>query len=193
MVCCYSACSKGNFFLFQWVQKEKEKLIDKLSTKKSNFVTSKSSFFPSLTPSLIICQERDPIEGPVPRLDTRLCLLLSITTLAIADIIEEEEVAIIDEKEYNNTNNQWTEKQVVGKRRMDLISSLKNLGDYEALLTPPQSVISAANQAAAKAMMFVSGLSVGSGYFDCISKNDMPLNCCKKYFDHAFDLEKCFL
>ncbi|OVA20077.1 hypothetical protein BVC80_1665g39 [Macleaya cordata] len=121
-------------------------------------------------------RERDPIEGPVPRLDTRLCLLLSITTLAIADIIEEEEVVVIDEKERNSTN-QWNDKQAGGKRRDDLISSLKTLGDYESLLTPPQSVISAANQAAAKAMMFVSGLAVGSGYFDCISMNDMPMNC----------------
>ncbi|KAI3979886.1 hypothetical protein MKX01_042540 [Papaver californicum] len=122
-------------------------------------------------------RERDPIEGPVPRLDTRLCLLLSITTLAIANIIEEEEDVIANEKEQNNMINQWTDRQVVGKRRLDLVSSLKTLGDYEALLTPPQSIISAANQAAAKAMMFVSGLSVESSYFDCISMSDMPMNC----------------
>ncbi|KAG2727391.1 hypothetical protein I3843_01G150500 [Carya illinoinensis] len=39
----------------------------------------------------LVQRERDPIEGPVPRLDTRLCILLSITTLVIADLIEEEE------------------------------------------------------------------------------------------------------
>ncbi|MCL7023533.1 hypothetical protein MKW94_021123 [Papaver nudicaule] len=123
-------------------------------------------------------RERDPIEGPVPRLDTRLCLLLSITSLAVANIIEEEEEDVItNEKEQNSMDNQWTDKQVVGKRRLDLVSSLKSLGDYEALLIPPPSVISAANQAAAKAMMFVSGLSVGSGYFDCINMSDMPMNC----------------
>ncbi|KAG6732058.1 hypothetical protein I3842_01G157900 [Carya illinoinensis] len=39
----------------------------------------------------LVQRERDPIGGPVPRLDTRLCILLSITTLVIADLIEEEE------------------------------------------------------------------------------------------------------
>ncbi|XP_058077810.1 mediator of RNA polymerase II transcription subunit 33A-like [Magnolia sinica] len=124
----------------------------------------------------LVQRERDPIEGPVPRLDTRLCLLLSITTLSIANIIEEEEAELIEEMERGATN-QWKEKQVVGKRRKDLVSSLQALGDYGSLLTPPQSVISVANQAAAKAMSFVPGVSVGSGYYECISMNDMPMNC----------------
>ncbi|KAJ8622624.1 hypothetical protein MRB53_031153 [Persea americana] len=124
----------------------------------------------------LVQRERDPIEGPVPRLDTRLCILLSITTLSIADIIEEEEVTIVDEMEHNTTS-QWKEKQVAGKRRKDLVSSLQVLGDYEGLLAPPQSVISVANQAAAKAMMFISGLTVGSGYFECIGMTDVPMNC----------------
>ncbi|KAF8387992.1 hypothetical protein HHK36_026658 [Tetracentron sinense] len=120
--------------------------------------------------------ERDPIEGPLPRLDTRLCMLLSITTLAIADVIEEEESVLVDETEHSSTN-QWKEKQVLGKHRKDLVSSLQILGDYESLLTPPQSLISVANQAAAKAMLLISGITVGSGYFECISMNDMPMNC----------------
>lgn len=70
---------------------------------------------------------------------------------------------------------------MAGKRRKDLISSLQVLGDYEGLLAPPPSVISVANQAAAKAMMFISGHTVGSGYFECIEMNDVPMNCCKQY------------
>ncbi|XP_043711715.1 mediator of RNA polymerase II transcription subunit 33A-like [Telopea speciosissima] len=124
----------------------------------------------------LVQRERDPIEGPVPRTDTRLCILLCITTLVVVALIEEEELALIDEAEHSPTN-QWKEKQVGGKRRKDLISSLQILGDYEGLLTPPQSVIFVANQAAAKAMMFVSGLTVGSGYFECINMSDMPMNC----------------
>ncbi|XP_059650111.1 mediator of RNA polymerase II transcription subunit 33A [Cornus florida] len=124
----------------------------------------------------LVQRERDPIEGPVPRLDTRLCMLLSITTLVIADLIEEEEDAPIDGGECFSTNH-WKEKQVPGKRRMDLVSSLQSLGDYQGLLTPPQAVVSAANQAAAKAMMLVSGINVGSAYFECISMKDMPINC----------------
>lgn len=96
----------------------------------------------------------------------------------VVDIIEEEENVPIDESEWSSTN-QWKEKRVPGKRRNDLVSSLQLLGDYQGLLSPPQSVVSAANQAAAKAMLFVSGINVGSAYFECINMNDMPINCCK--------------
>ncbi|XP_010921944.1 mediator of RNA polymerase II transcription subunit 33A isoform X1 [Elaeis guineensis] len=122
----------------------------------------------------LVQREREPHEGPVPHLDTRLCMLLSITTLSIADIIEEEEVSLIDEAE---NNNQWSDKAVGGKRRKELVSSLQVLGDYESLLVPPPSVISAANQAAAKAMMSVSGLPVGNGYLESINLHDKTINC----------------
>ncbi|OMO55076.1 hypothetical protein CCACVL1_27407 [Corchorus capsularis] len=124
----------------------------------------------------LVQRERDPIEGPVPRLDTRLCMLLSITTLVVADLIEEEEGAPIDETEYGSTNH-WKGKKLPRKRRDDLVSSLQVLGDYQGLLAPPQSVVSAANQAAARAMLFVSGINVGSAYFECINMKDMPMNC----------------
>ncbi|KAL4642637.1 hypothetical protein ACB092_02G034500 [Castanea dentata] len=124
----------------------------------------------------LVQRERDPIEGPVPRLDTRLCILLSVTTLVVADLIEEEESAPVDETECGSTNH-WKEKKVTGKCRNDLVSSLQILGDYQGLLTPPQSIVSAANQAAAKAMLFVSGINVGSAYFECINVKDMPINC----------------
>ncbi|RAL43521.1 hypothetical protein DM860_012662 [Cuscuta australis] len=116
----------------------------------------------------LVQRERHLSEGPVPRLDTCLCMVLSITPLAIANIIEEEESEL-------NLANQG--KSSSGQRRQALISSLKQLDDYEGLLTPPLQVVSVANQAAAKAMMFLSGMSVSSGYFDGISLNDMPLNC----------------
>ncbi|KAL5849677.1 hypothetical protein ACOSQ4_007690 [Xanthoceras sorbifolium] len=124
----------------------------------------------------LVQRERDPIEGPMPRLDPRLCMLFSITTLVISDLIGEEESAPIDETECGSTNHQ-IEKKIPGKRRNDLVSSLQVLGDYQGLLTPPRSVVSAANQAAAKAMLFVSGINVGSAYFECINMKDMPVNC----------------
>ncbi|KAJ0976074.1 hypothetical protein J5N97_018039 [Dioscorea zingiberensis] len=121
----------------------------------------------------LVQRERDPIEGPVPRLDSRLCMLLSITTLSVADVIEEEELALVNEVE---STNQWKIKTASRNRRKDLVSSLQVLGDYESLLVPPASVVSAANQAAAKAMMFHSGLTVGSGYMDMINMNDKTVN-----------------
>lgn len=124
----------------------------------------------------LVQRERDPIEGPMPRLDTRLCMLLSIMTLVVADLIEEEEGAPTDETEYGSTNH-WKEMKFPRKRRADLVSSLQVLGDYQGLLAPPKFVVSAANQAAAKAMLFVSGINVGSAYFECVNIKDMPFSC----------------
>lgn len=105
-------------------------------------------------------------------------MLLSITTLAVTNIVEEEEAELLKETE-RDPSNQGKEKQAMGKRRRDLITCLQQLGDQEALLTAPQSVCSVANQAAAKAMMLRSGLSVTNGYYESISVNDMPINCSK--------------
>ncbi|KAJ7980133.1 Mediator of RNA polymerase II transcription subunit 33A [Quillaja saponaria] len=124
----------------------------------------------------LVQRERDPIEGPMPRLDTRLSMLFCITTLAVSELIEEEEKALTDDTVYGPTNH-WKEKKVPGKCRSALVSSLQILGDYHSLLAPPQSVVSAANQAAAKAMLFVSGITMGSAYFECFNMNDMPIKC----------------
>ncbi|KAI4301291.1 hypothetical protein L6164_034583 [Bauhinia variegata] len=124
----------------------------------------------------LVQRERDPREGPVPRLDTCMCILLCITTLAVTGIIEEEEGELMEEAECSPTN-QRKDKQAMGKRRGELVTSLQLLGDYAGLLTPPQSVSLAANQAAAKAILFVSGHAVGNGYLECLSVNDLPVNC----------------
>ncbi|PPR84727.1 hypothetical protein GOBAR_AA35994 [Gossypium barbadense] len=124
----------------------------------------------------LVQRERDISEGPMPRLDTCLCLLLSISPLAVTNIVEEEKSELIDEIDCSQTT-QTKEKQAPGRCHKGLISSLQMLNDYEALLTPPQSVRSVANQAAAKAIMVISGLTVGNGYYECMSSNDMPINC----------------
>ncbi|KAL4588205.1 hypothetical protein LXL04_001087 [Taraxacum kok-saghyz] len=121
----------------------------------------------------LVQREQDSLEGPIPRIDTCLCLLLSTTTLAIVNIVDEEENSLIEEDIHMQS-----ETQVVGKCRESLVSSLQQLGDYEGLLNPPPSVTLLANQASAKAIMFFSGLGVGSGYLDGVNLNDMPLNCC---------------
>ncbi|PQQ16831.1 mediator of RNA polymerase II transcription subunit 33B [Prunus yedoensis var. nudiflora] len=63
----------------------------------------------------LVQRERDPREGPVPRLDTCLCMLLSITTLAVTNIIEEEEAELMEEIEGDRTNQR--KEQAPGKRR----------------------------------------------------------------------------
>ncbi|KAK4755757.1 hypothetical protein SAY87_009514 [Trapa incisa] len=124
----------------------------------------------------LVQRGRDPIEGPMPHLDTRLCMLFSIIPLVIADLIEEEESAIFDAAVSWSTNH-LRENTAEGSRRNYLVSSLQMLADFQGLLTPPRSIVSAANQAAAKAMLFLSGISVGSSYFECVSLKDMPFNC----------------
>ncbi|MFS7986889.1 putative mediator of RNA polymerase II transcription subunit 33A/B [Helianthus anomalus] len=116
---------------------------------------------------LVCFQERDPIEGPMPCLDTRLCMLLSITTLVVSDLIEDKESL-----SQNNINCQTTQT-CKENRRMELVSSLQSLGDYQTLLTP-QAVIAAANLAAAREMMIISGINVGSSaYFDLVNTKDI--------------------
>ncbi|KAK7378329.1 hypothetical protein VNO80_03768 [Phaseolus coccineus] len=120
-------------------------------------------------------RERDSKEGPIPRLDTCMCMLLSITTLVVTYIIEEEEGQLIEEAEHSPTTSRGTEKPALGKCRGELITSLQLLGDYESLLTPPQPVLVEANQAAAKAILSVSGNPVGSGYLEYTSTNGLPI------------------
>lgn len=114
------------------------------------------------------------MEGPVPRLDTRMCVLLSITPLVVADLIEEEENPL-------DESDNWKERHEPYTRRKSLVSCLQILGDFQSLLSPPQSIVSSANLAAARAMMFVAGIDVADGYFECINVNDLPINC-SKYF-----------
>ncbi|XP_027364485.1 mediator of RNA polymerase II transcription subunit 33A isoform X3 [Abrus precatorius] len=125
----------------------------------------------------LVQRERDPIEGPMPHLDTRLCMLLCIIPLVVADLIEEEEERTPADDKDSGLTYHWKEKKVTGKCRHDLVSSLQVLGDYQSLLTPPQSVAAAVNQAAAKAMLFVSGITAASAYFDCLSMTEMPVDC----------------
>ncbi|KAL1356344.1 hypothetical protein HN51_008348 [Arachis hypogaea] len=123
----------------------------------------------------LVQRERDPSEGPVPRLDTCLCMLLCITTLVVANIIEEEEGELMEEAVRSPTN-QSKDNQALGERREELVTCLQLLGNYEGLLNPPQSVTSVANQAAAKAAMFVSGHAVGNGYLESMNVNELPTN-----------------
>ncbi|KAK6141434.1 hypothetical protein DH2020_024839 [Rehmannia glutinosa] len=142
-----------------------------------NQTTWQDAFLGLWTAALRLVQrERNSSEGPVPRLDTCLCMLLSIATLAIVNIIEEEEIPLSSEAEQSSIS-QRKNIESVGKRREDLVSSLQRLDDFEGLLTPPPLVSSLANQAAARAMMFLSGLSVGSGHLNGMSLNDVALNC----------------
>uniref|UniRef100_A0A7N0T3L3 Reduced epidermal fluorescence 4 n=2 Tax=Kalanchoe fedtschenkoi TaxID=63787 RepID=A0A7N0T3L3_KALFE len=127
--------------------------------KAINYTTWHNTFLGLWIAALRLVQrEKDPCEGPVPRLDTCLCMLLSITTLAIVNIIESEESSLADVTECVSSN-QIKGQSTATTCREELISSLQFLGNFEGLLAAPQPLVMAANQAAAKAMLLVSGLA----------------------------------
>lgn len=106
----------------------------------------------------LVQRERDPPEGPVPHLEARLCVLLSIVPLAIANVLEDEaklcQAAATGyiESGYGHKMN----GKAHASRKNGLISSVQVLGHFSSLLCPPASVIDAANSAARKATSFIT-------------------------------------
>ncbi|XP_004305061.1 PREDICTED: mediator of RNA polymerase II transcription subunit 33B-like [Fragaria vesca subsp. vesca] len=107
------------------------------------------------------CWERDPLEGPIPHLESRLCVLLSIVPLAIANVLEDEanlnSSSLKDTASRNVENGDGHEmnSKASTSRKHGLISSLKILGNFSGLLCPPSSVSDSANSAATKAARFI--------------------------------------
>ena len=103
-------------------------------------------------------QECDPPEGPVPHLKARLCVLLSIVPLAIANVLEDEAkfsqatTTGYVESAYGHKMN----GKALASRKDGLISSLQVLGHFSSLLYPPASVVNAVNSAGRKAASFIS-------------------------------------
>ncbi|CAA0828130.1 Mediator of RNA polymerase II transcription subunit 33A [Striga hermonthica] len=142
-----------------------------------NKATWQDAFLGLWTAALRIVQrERNLFEGPDPRIEIGLILLLSILPLSIVNIIDEEEIMLSSKGEKNSTS-QRKHNEFVGKRREHLVCSLKLLGDFEELLTPPSCINSLANQAAMKAMMFLSGVSIDNEHLNEMMLNDVPNNC----------------
>jgi hypothetical protein len=120
-----------------------------------------------------VIQELDEKEGPVPLSESRLSVLLSIVPLVSALIIDEEEKQLSDVSEIRcigSTNeNAGTG---IGHRRAAFISSLKILGQFEGLLSPPQHVSTAAYQAAVLAAATVAGYNNGNMSFEGLTAGD---------------------
>ena len=111
-------------------------------------------------------QDRDPWEGPLPRLEARLCMLLSIVPLAIVPVVMEE-------VSYSRNGYEYvTEGEKYSSRRQGLVFALQVLGQFSGLLSPPALAVTAANNAASKAATFVSNFKSGSGNQNAISHND---------------------
>ncbi|MQM19972.1 hypothetical protein Taro_052985 [Colocasia esculenta] len=115
----------------------------------------------------LVQREREPIEGPIPHLDARLCVLLSITPLAIVGVMKQEvtaqlltksDVAKDMEPDYKDSS----EGSQCFKIKHGLTSSIQLLRQFNGLLSPPPSVVLAANNAARKAASFISNFKNGT-------------------------------
>ncbi|XP_031387475.1 mediator of RNA polymerase II transcription subunit 33A-like isoform X2 [Punica granatum] len=111
----------------------------------------------------LVQRERDPPEGPIPHLEARLCVLLSIVPLAIANILKDDVIVNSSPPQDAKPLTEMELKYghgVNGKirtpKRDDLILALQSLGQFSSLLCPPESVLDAANRAAAKAADVIS-------------------------------------
>ncbi|KAI9074293.1 hypothetical protein K1719_043778 [Acacia pycnantha] len=105
----------------------------------------------------LVQRERDPPEGPIPHLEARLSVLLSIVPLAIANVLN-------DEAEHDSSSVQDSmaskfrsemERKSADSKKHGLILSVQILGHFPSLLCPPELVVGAANHAAMKAACFI--------------------------------------
>lgn len=102
-------------------------------------------------------QNRDAIEGPHPHVESRLCMLLSISPIAIGIVIDEEERGQLHPENISGElQPSAPATNVVRVRRTALENCLQVLGQFEALLVPPPIAVAAANQVAAKVAAFLS-------------------------------------
>ncbi|GMN71980.1 hypothetical protein TIFTF001_054668 [Ficus carica] len=103
----------------------------------------------------------DVLSGPIPHLEARLCVLLSIVPLAIAKVLEDETQMLSSSRPatmmsgYETGYGHGMSGKTLFPRKHGLVSSLQVLGQFSALLCPPPSVVAAANIALSKAALFV--------------------------------------
>ncbi|KAK9128198.1 hypothetical protein Syun_016995 [Stephania yunnanensis] len=123
----------------------------------------------------LVQRERDPLEGPIPHLDARLCMLLCITPLAILHVLKNEGEMYSSTRVIGGLGNEAIshEHEIdVTSKTHGLICSLQALRQFSTLLSPPASVVTAANNACTKAMSFISSSKNGDNTVNGCSHND---------------------
>ncbi|XP_038693797.1 mediator of RNA polymerase II transcription subunit 33A-like isoform X2 [Tripterygium wilfordii] len=120
----------------------------------------------------LVQRERESLEGPVPHLESRLSVLLSIVPLAISKLLEEEapmhSSSLHEATESRSTDSSYGHEMDgngFAAKKHGLISSLQILVQFPELLWPPASVVGAANSAAAKAAAFISNIKNANDVF----------------------------
>ncbi|KAJ4779043.1 Mediator of RNA polymerase II transcription subunit 33A [Rhynchospora pubera] len=102
---------------------------------------------------------REPMIGPLPHLDSRMCMLLAIVPLSIVPLL----------KESSNTSNAGGNG--ILSRKQSLVACLQSLKQFPSLLSPPLTVVDVANDAAKKAASFVRDYKAGSGNLGMMPSN----------------------
>ncbi|KAJ1695237.1 hypothetical protein LUZ63_011935 [Rhynchospora breviuscula] len=97
----------------------------------------------------LVQRAREPMAGPVPYIESRLSMLLSIVPLSIALILREE-------------SNATSEGISASSRKQSLVACLQSLKQFSGLLHPPEPVVCAANDAATKAAIVVTDFNMAS-------------------------------
>lgn len=125
-------------------------------------------------------QERDPLEGPIPHLEARLCVLLSIVPLAIARVVDNEAKLYSSSLQGGIASRYMETRHGHGvdhaSRKHGVVSSLQALGQFSGLLCPPASVVTAANSAAEKAAIFISNSKNAKDGFSGGGRGDASVN-----------------
>ncbi|KAK9291133.1 hypothetical protein L1049_009321 [Liquidambar formosana] len=128
----------------------------------------------------LVQRERDPLEGPIPHLEARLCVLLSIVPLAIARVVENEAKLYSSSLQGGIASRYMETRHGHGvdhaSRKHGVVSSLQALGQFSGLLCPPASVVTAANSAAEKAAIFISNSKNAKDGFSGGGRGDASVN-----------------
>ncbi|XP_025695905.1 mediator of RNA polymerase II transcription subunit 33A isoform X1 [Arachis hypogaea] len=103
----------------------------------------------------LVQRDRDPPEGPIPHLEARMSMLLSIVPLAIANVLNDDSEHSLSSVQVPLETGYGHERKSDGSRKLGLISSIQVLGHFSSLLCPPTLVVDASNQAARKAASFI--------------------------------------
>ncbi|XP_022635530.1 mediator of RNA polymerase II transcription subunit 33A isoform X2 [Vigna radiata var. radiata] len=111
----------------------------------------------------LVQRERDPPEGPIPHLVARLCVLLCIVPLAIANVLRDASEHNLSSVQVSMESEYTHEMKSDDSVKRELMSSVQVLGHFSGLLCPPTLVIDAANQAARKAASFIYNSMNGKG------------------------------
>lgn len=102
-------------------------------------------------------------------------MLLSIVPLVVSAVVKEEhEISYPFSNGFLRIHPHENGENNFASRRHGLISSLKLLGQFSSLLSPPPSVVNMANSAATKAAVFLSKFKAGNSNLN-VWRNDSSI------------------